>query len=118
MQLLEERDTLQLRLSNAIRVNEELRKLATEPGMSPLKDTTEESSASNNERAEPLVMHPSPSKSEGPVEIAKEAINLPIGEDQKALAQKYVQTIFICLIVFKSFVCSRNYYIMNFVTLR
>lgn len=87
MQLLEERDTLQLRLSNAIRVNEELRKFATEAGTSPLKDTSE---ASGGERTEPLVMHPSPSKSEGPVEIAKEAINLPVGEDQKALAQKYV----------------------------
>lgn len=89
MQLLEERDTLQLRLSNAIRVNEELRKLATEASSSQLKDSLETSSA-DLEPAEPLVMHPSPSKSEGPVEIAKEAINLPIGEDQKALAQKYV----------------------------
>lgn len=83
MQLLEERDTLQLRLSNAIRVNEELRK-----GSNPDLSLTQEPSVS--ETTEPHVEHPSPSKSEGPVEIAKEAIDAPIGEDKETLALKYV----------------------------
>ncbi|XP_058788968.1 protein lava lamp-like isoform X2 [Phymastichus coffea] len=77
MQLLEERDTLQLRLSNAIRVNEELRKYTTTSGSSPKKESSTTAS---------LVEDPLPSRSEGPVEIAKEAINSPIGEDKKALA--------------------------------
>ncbi|XP_015433470.1 PREDICTED: golgin subfamily A member 4-like [Dufourea novaeangliae] len=84
MQLLEERDTLQLRLSNAIRVNEDLRKGGT--SQFSLK---EEPSVS--ESTEPLVDCPSPSKSEGPVEIAKEAIDSPIGEDKETLAQKLSQ---------------------------
>ncbi|XP_015600609.1 protein lava lamp isoform X2 [Cephus cinctus] len=84
MHLLEERDTLQLRLSNAIRINEELRKAAS-IGIG-LRD--DQSPGSENE---PLVEQPSPSKSEGPVEIAKEAIDAPIGEDKEALAQKLSQ---------------------------
>ncbi|XP_014208858.1 protein lava lamp isoform X2 [Copidosoma floridanum] len=86
-QLVDERDTLQLRLSNALRVNEELKKYAD---TSPPKDPSQSSSASKVE-AEPLVENPSPSKSKGPVEIAKEAIDSPIGEDKKALAQKLSQ---------------------------
>lgn len=82
MQLLEERDTLQLRLSNAIRVNEDLRKYATSTGSSPKKDFSSS--------VQPLVEDPSPSTSEGPVEIAKEAIDSPNVENGKALAQKYV----------------------------
>ncbi|XP_076376935.1 uncharacterized protein LOC143259292 isoform X2 [Megalopta genalis] len=84
MQLLEERDTLQLRLSNAIRVNEELRK-----GSNADVSLTNEPSVSGS--SEPLVEHPSPSKSEGPVEIAKEAIDAPIGEDKDTLALKLSQ---------------------------
>nr|XP_031848845.1 golgin subfamily A member 4-like isoform X2 [Nomia melanderi] len=84
MQLLEERDTLQLRLSNAIRVNEELRK-----GSNPDLSLTQEPSISGT--TEPHVEHPSPSKSEGPVEIAKEAIDAPIGEDKETLALKLSQ---------------------------
>ncbi|XP_053973095.1 golgin subfamily B member 1-like isoform X3 [Hylaeus volcanicus] len=83
MQLLEERDTLQLRLSNAIRVNEELRKVGSS------NSPKHEVSTSRSE--EPLVEHPSPSKSEGPVEIAREAIDSPIGEDKETLAQKLSQ---------------------------
>lgn len=82
MQLLEERDTLQLRLSNAIRVNEELRR-ASSVEASPTKD----SSLALPAIVEPVVEQPSPSKSEGPVEIAKEAIDAPI-EDKEALALK------------------------------
>ncbi|XP_011157500.2 protein lava lamp isoform X2 [Solenopsis invicta] len=85
MQLLEERDTLQLRLSNAIRVNEELRKVGSMEG-SPMKD----SSSASRVIVEPIVEQPSPSKSEGPVEIAKEAIDTPI-EDKEALALKLSQ---------------------------
>ncbi|CAL7944495.1 unnamed protein product [Xylocopa violacea] len=87
MQLLEERDTLQLRLSNAIRVNEELRKAAGSASSNP--SPTKEASVSTTE--EPVVEHPSPSKSEGPVEIAKEAIDTPIGEDKETLALKLSQ---------------------------
>ncbi|XP_076749322.1 uncharacterized protein LOC143422509 isoform X2 [Xylocopa sonorina] len=87
MQLLEERDTLQLRLSNAIRVNEELRKAAGSTSSNP--SPTKEASVSTTE--EPVVEHPSPSKSEGPVEIAKEAIDTPIGEDKETLALKLSQ---------------------------
>lgn len=82
MQLLEERDTLQLRLSNAIRVNEELRRMGNVEG-SPTKDL----SSASQTVIEPIVEQPSPSKSEGPVEIAKEAIDIPI-EDKEALALK------------------------------
>lgn len=82
MQLLEERDTLQLRLSNAIRVNEELRKVGSTEA-SPIKD----SSSASHAIIEPVVEQPSPSKSEGPVEIAKEAIDTPI-EDKETLALK------------------------------
>ncbi|XP_017877078.1 golgin subfamily B member 1-like isoform X2 [Ceratina calcarata] len=85
MQLLEERDTLQLRLSNAIRVNEELRK-AGGSSDSPKKEAT-----MSSDGGEPVVEQPSPSKSEGPVEIAKEAINDPIGEDKERLALKLSQ---------------------------
>ncbi|XP_070167505.1 golgin subfamily A member 4 isoform X3 [Polyergus mexicanus] len=85
MQLLEERDTLQLRLSNAIRVNEELRRIGSVEG-SPTKDLSSASQA----MIEPVVEQPSPSKSEGPVEIAKEAIDIPI-EDKEALALKLSQ---------------------------
>lgn len=81
MQLLEERDTLQLRLSNAIRVNEELRKVGS--AESPSKDL----SSASQTMIEPVVEQPSPSKSEGPVEIAKEAIDIPI-EDKEVLALK------------------------------
>ncbi|XP_043265047.1 golgin subfamily A member 4-like isoform X2 [Colletes gigas] len=84
MQLLEERDTLQLRLSNAIRVNEELRKVDT-------SDNGQKTEASASGTVEPLVEHPSPSKSEGPIEIAREAIDSPIGENKEALAQKLSQ---------------------------
>ncbi|XP_076633103.1 uncharacterized protein LOC143347628 isoform X2 [Colletes latitarsis] len=84
MQLLEERDTLQLRLSNAIRVNEELRKVDT-------SDHGQKIEASASGSIEPLVEHPSPSKSEGPIEIAREAIDAPIGENKEALAQKLSQ---------------------------
>lgn len=80
MQLLEERDTLQLRLSNAIRVNEELRR-ASSVEASPTKDPTPLTIV------EPVVEQPSPSKSEGPVEIAKEAIDDPM-ENKEALALK------------------------------
>lgn len=82
MQLLQERDTLQLRLSNAIRVNEELRR-ASSVEASPTKDSTPVSSTI----VEPIVEQPSPSKSEGPVEIAKEAIDDPI-ENKEILALK------------------------------
>lgn len=76
--LLEERDTLQLRLSNSIRVNEELKKHLSS---STTKTDTETTAA--------LVENLAPStSSEGPVEIAKEAINSSIGEDKEALAQK------------------------------
>ncbi|XP_018309427.1 golgin subfamily B member 1 isoform X3 [Mycetomoellerius zeteki] len=84
MQLLEERDTLQLRLSNAIRVNEELRRVSSAE-TSPMKE-----SLSSHAIVEPVVEQPSPSKSEGPVEIAKEAIDTPI-EDKEALALKLSQ---------------------------
>ncbi|XP_060816665.1 golgin subfamily B member 1-like isoform X1 [Bombus pascuorum] len=87
MQLLEERDTLQLRLSNAIRVNEELRKM----GSSASSDLSPKKEASSSSTVEPIVEHPSPSKSEGPVEIAKEAIDTPIGEDKETLALKLSQ---------------------------
>ncbi|XP_032687295.1 golgin subfamily A member 4-like isoform X3 [Odontomachus brunneus] len=83
MQLLEERDTLQLRLSNAIRVNEELRR-ASSVEASPTKDPTPLTIV------EPVVEQPSPSKSEGPVEIAKEAIDDPM-ENKEALALKLSQ---------------------------
>ncbi|XP_043674696.1 golgin subfamily B member 1-like isoform X1 [Vespula pensylvanica] len=86
MQLLEERDTLQLRLSNAIRINEELRKISSSDS-SPKKDVP----ASSETMDEPLVEHPSPSKSDGPVEIAKEAIDAPIEEDKAALSLKLSQ---------------------------
>lgn len=82
MQLLEERDTLQLRLSNAIRINEELRRVNSAEA-SPTKD----SASISQTMIEPIVEQPSPSKSEGPVEIAKEAIDAPI-EDKEALALK------------------------------
>jgi len=82
MQLLEERDTLQLRLSNAIRVNEELRRVGSAEA-SPIKESASISQA----MIEPIVEQPSPSKSEGPVEIAKEAIDAPI-EDKEILALK------------------------------
>ncbi|XP_034183069.2 uncharacterized protein LOC117605632 isoform X2 [Osmia lignaria lignaria] len=85
MQLLEERDTLQLRLSNAIRVNEELRRMGGGSDVAPRDE------ASTSVSEEPMVEHPSPSKSEGPVEIAKEAIDAPIGEDKEALALKLSQ---------------------------
>ena len=86
MQLLEERDTLQLRLSNAIRVNEDLRKgTLTNVDLSPKMEPS-----TSGGTVEPIVEHPSPSKSEGPVEIAKEAIDAPIGENKEILAQKYV----------------------------
>lgn len=85
MQLLEERDTLQLRLSNAIRVNEELRRVGSAEA-SPIKD----SSSASHSIIEPVVEQSSPSKSEGPVEIAKEAIDVPI-EDKEALALKLSQ---------------------------
>ncbi|XP_024889876.1 protein lava lamp-like isoform X3 [Temnothorax curvispinosus] len=85
MQLLEERDTLQLRLSNAIRVNEELRRVGSAEA-SPMKD----SSSTSHAITEPVVEQPSPSRSEGPVEIAKEAIDTPI-EDKEALALKLSQ---------------------------
>lgn len=82
MQLLEERDTLQLRLSNAIRMNEELRRISSVEA-SPKKDL----SSISHTIIEPIVEQPSPSKSVGPVEIAKEAIDTPI-EDKEALALK------------------------------
>jgi len=82
MQLLEERDTLQLRLSNAIRINEELRRVGSAEA-SPMKESASISQA----MIEPIVEQPSPSKSEGPVEIAKEAIDAPI-EDKETLALK------------------------------
>ncbi|XP_076231576.1 uncharacterized protein LOC143177513 isoform X2 [Calliopsis andreniformis] len=89
MQLIEERDTLQLRLSNAIRVNEDLRKMVG------VKESGNPDSTLKNEDAsstmEPLVEHPSPSKSEGPVEIAKEALDTPIEEDKETLALKLSQ---------------------------
>lgn len=84
MQLLEERDTLQLRLSNAIRVNEELRRAGS-------SDDSQKNEASTSVSEEPMVEHPSPSKSQGPVEIAKEAIDAPIGEDKESLALKLSQ---------------------------
>ncbi|XP_023289922.1 golgin subfamily B member 1 isoform X2 [Orussus abietinus] len=85
MQLLEERDTLQLRLSNAIRVNEELRRMVPPGSEKKEGDPTPED--------EPRVETPSPSKSpsSGPIEIAKEAIDAPIGEDKAALAEKLSQ---------------------------
>ncbi|XP_020278721.1 protein lava lamp-like isoform X2 [Pseudomyrmex gracilis] len=86
MQLLEERDTLQLRLSNAIRINEELRKEIGNIEESPAKD----SSSASQALLEPVVEQPSPSKSEGPVEIAKEAISAPL-EDKEALSVKLSQ---------------------------
>lgn len=87
MQLLEERDTLQLRLSNAIRVNEDLRKgTLTNVDLSPKMEPS-----TSGGTVEPIVEHPSPSKSEGPVEIAKEAIDAPIGENKEILAQKLSQ---------------------------
>lgn len=82
MQLLEERDTLQLRLSNAIRVNEELRR-------SLPADTQPSEGLQGMTDPEPLVEQPSPSRSVGPVEIAKEAIDSP-SEEKIALAEKYV----------------------------
>lgn len=82
MQLLEERDTLQLRLSNAIRVNEEMRR----SGGSPSKSLSMSPAGSL-----PLVEDPSPSRAEGPVEIAKDALDSSIGEDKEALAQKLSQ---------------------------
>ncbi|XP_043483332.1 trichohyalin-like isoform X2 [Leptopilina heterotoma] len=82
MQLLEERDTLQLRLSNAIRVNEEMRR----SGGSPSKSLSMSAAGSL-----PLVEDPSPSRAEGPVEIAKDALDSSIGEDKEALAQKLSQ---------------------------
>ncbi|XP_012232589.2 protein lava lamp isoform X2 [Linepithema humile] len=85
MQLLEERDTLQLRLSNAIRVNEELRRVSSAEA-SPTKD----SPSASRTMVEPVVEQPSPVRSEGPVEIAKEAIDTPI-EDKEALAMKLSQ---------------------------
>lgn len=85
MQLLEERDTLQLRLSNAIRVNEELRRMGNSE-LSPKKELM-----LSDDPQEPMIEHPSPSKSEGPIEIAKEAIDAPIGEDKEALAVKLSQ---------------------------
>ncbi|CAK9805441.1 Protein lava lamp [Anthophora plagiata] len=87
MQLLEERDTLQLRLSNAIRVNEELRKV----GGSASLDLSPKNEASTSGTEEPIVEHPSPSKSQGPVEIAKEAIDAPVGEHMDTLALKLTQ---------------------------
>ncbi|CAK9810672.1 Protein lava lamp [Anthophora quadrimaculata] len=87
MQLLEERDTLQLRLSNAIRVNEELRKV----GGSASLDLSPKNEASISGTEEPIVEHPSPSKSQGPVEIAKEAIDAPVGEHMETLALKLTQ---------------------------
>lgn len=84
MQLLEERDTLQLRLSNAIRINEELRRVG---GSSTEASPTKDLSSASQAVIEPVVEQPSPSKSEGPVEIAKEAIDIPI-EDKEALALK------------------------------
>ncbi|KAK1124468.1 hypothetical protein K0M31_006819 [Melipona bicolor] len=81
MQLLEERDTLQLRLSNAIRVNEELRKMSSLVS----SDLSLKKEMSSSGSVEPIVEHPSPSKSEGPIEIAKEAIDAPIGEDKESL---------------------------------
>lgn len=92
MQLLEERDTLQLRLSNALRVNEELRRYAADSRKDDSSTLEEEQQQQQGPPSDPqpLIENPSPSKSEGPVEIAKEAINSPIGEDKKALAQKYV----------------------------
>ncbi|XP_043791932.1 golgin subfamily B member 1-like isoform X3 [Apis laboriosa] len=85
MQLLEERDTLQLRLSNAIRVNEDLRKgTLTNVDFGPKMEAT-----TSEGTVEPIVEHPSPSKSEGPVEIAKEAIDAPIGENKEILAQNF-----------------------------
>ncbi|CAD1476221.1 unnamed protein product, partial [Heterotrigona itama] len=86
MQLLEERDTLQLRLSNAIRVNEELRKSS-----SVSSDLSPKREMSSSGSLEPIVEHPSPSKSEGPIEIAKEAIDAPIGEDKESLVSKLSQ---------------------------
>lgn len=83
MQLLEERDTLQLRLSNAIRINDELVRRMGNVEASPTKDL----SSASQTVIEPVVEQPSPSKSEGPVEIAKEAIDIPI-EDKEALALK------------------------------
>ncbi|XP_051172975.1 uncharacterized protein LOC127289217 isoform X3 [Leptopilina boulardi] len=80
MQLLEERDTLQLRLSNAIRINEEMRRSG-----SPTK------SLSMSSGSLPLVEDPSPSRSEGPVEIAKDALDSSIGDNKEALAQKLSQ---------------------------
>ncbi|XP_033217023.1 golgin subfamily B member 1-like isoform X2 [Belonocnema kinseyi] len=80
MQLLEERDTLQLRLSNAIRVNEELRRNG-----SPVKGL------SSSSEDLPTVEDPSPSRAEGPVEIAKDALDSSIGENREALAQKLSQ---------------------------
>ncbi|KAL0120262.1 hypothetical protein PUN28_008136 [Cardiocondyla obscurior] len=85
MQLLEERDTLQLRLSNAIRLNEELRRVGSAEA-SPIKDPSSISRA----LIEPVEEQPSPSKSEGPVEIAKEAVDIPV-EDKEALALKLSQ---------------------------
>ncbi|KAK9300130.1 hypothetical protein QLX08_007060 [Tetragonisca angustula] len=87
MQLLEERDTLQLRLSNAIRVNEELRKMSS----SVSSDLSPKREMSSSGSVEPIVEHPSPSKSEGPIEIAKEAIDAPIGEDKESLVSKLSQ---------------------------
>ncbi|KAK2581659.1 hypothetical protein KPH14_002157 [Odynerus spinipes] len=87
MQLLEERDTLQLRLSNAIRVNEDLRKIMSSDS-SPKKDAPPASSETTDE---PLVEHPSPSKSDGPVEIAKEAIDSPMRDNKEALSLKLSQ---------------------------
>ncbi|KOX80113.1 Protein lava lamp [Melipona quadrifasciata] len=87
MQLLEERDTLQLRLSNAIRVNEELRKMSS----SVSSDLSPKKEMSSSGSVEPIVEHPSPSKSEGPIEIAKEAIDAPIGEDKESLVSKLSQ---------------------------
>ena len=95
MQLLEERDTLQLRLSNAIRVNEELRKMSSSVSC----DLSPKREMSSSGSVEPIVEHPSPSKSEGPIEIAKEAIDAPIGEDKESLVSKYVLYIFFYFII-------------------
>jgi hypothetical protein len=95
MQLLEERDTLQLRLSNAIRVNEELRKYKlagpiSSPISSPKRNLSPTEAMSGHARS--LLQDSSSSDAEGPIEIAREAINSSIGEDKKALALKYAPT--------------------------
>ena len=86
MQLLEERDTLQLRLSNAIRVNEELRRSLP----ADVQATAQLQSIGD---VDPVVEHPSPSRSVGPVEIAKEAIDTTV-QEKVVLAEKYVSIFF------------------------